>query len=215
LRRFLFLCAGLVCASLALTAQLSLIVLDTRSWGSGSLPQGWQVKVNRGTPEISEDSDSAGTFLHLKSHRSSYALERGLEVDPRQMPYLTWRWKVTKLPDGGDFRRASTDDQAAQVLVAFADRRVLTYIWDSDAPQGTMQSASSIPLVRIYAIVCRSGWAEANRWVAESHNLAADFERAFGRPAPQVKGIRLQINSQHTGTSAESYFADVVFRSTP
>jgi hypothetical protein len=136
-------------------------------------------------------------------------------VDTAQLPYLRWRWKVTKLPEGGDFRHASTDDQAAQVLVAFADRRVLTYLWDSTAPQGAMQNASAIPLVHIYAIVCRSGGVEINRWMEESRNLAQDYERAYGRTAPRVKGIRLQINSQHTGTSAESYFGDVSFRSTP
>ena len=37
----------------------------------------------------------------------------------------------------------------------------------------------------------------------------------FVKTAPAVKGIRLQINSQHTGTSAESYFGEVSFRSTP
>jgi hypothetical protein len=62
------------------------------------------------------------------------------------------------------------------------------------------------------AIVCRSGTAEANRWIAESHNVAADYLRAFGKPAPQVKGLRLQINSQQTASAAESYFADLVFR---
>ena len=51
------------------------------------------------------------------------------------------------------------------------------------------------------------------RWIAESHNVAADFERAYGKPAPRVKGLRLQINSQHTGTVAESYFGDVAFHS--
>ena len=56
---------------------------------------------------------------------------------------------------------------------------------------------------------------DANRWVAESRNVAADYERAFGKPAPHVKGLRLQINSQHTGTVAESYFGEVAFRSTP
>ena len=118
-------------------------------------------------------------------------------------------------PKGGDFRHYATDDQAAQVLVAFDDRRVLSYIWDSTAPQGTMQSASSLPLVHIFAIVCRSGAADANRWLAESHNVAADYLKAFGKAAPHVKGLRLQINSQHTGTAAESYFADVAFHSTP
>jgi hypothetical protein len=138
-----------------------------------------------------------------------------MDVSLEQTPYLTWRWKVTRLPAGGDFRNSSTDDQAAQVLVAFADRRVITYIWDSTAPKGAMQNASAIPLLRVYAVVCESGAAEANRWIGESHNVAADYERAYGKTAPRVKVLRLQINSQHTGTVAESYFGEVAFRSTP
>jgi len=52
-----------------------------------------------------------------------------------------------------------------------------------------------------------------NRWVEENRNVAADYEQAFGRPAPRIKGLRLQINPQHTGTDAESYFGQVAFRS--
>jgi hypothetical protein len=146
---------------------------------------------------------------------ASFGLERKVDVHPAQLPFLTWRWKVTQLPAGADFRRSTTDDQAAQVLVAFEDNRVLTYIWDSSAPKGTAAPSPSFPLVHIFAVVCESGASDANRWVSETRNVAADFERAFGRPAPRVKGLRLQINSQHTGTVAESYFGEVAFRSTP
>jgi hypothetical protein len=78
-----------------------------------------------------------------------------------------------------------------------------------------MQSASNIPFVHVFAVVCRSGEAEANQWIAESRNVVSDYERAYGKPAPRVRGLRLQINSQHTGTTAESYFGEVAFRSTP
>jgi hypothetical protein len=131
------------------------------------------------------------------------------------MPYLTWRWKVAQLPAGGDFRHMSTDDQAAQVLVGFADRRILSYIWDSTAPKGSAQSASNLPLLHVFAVVCESGARDVNRWVGESRNVAADYERAYGKPAPRVKGLRIQINSQHTGTVAESYFGEVAFRNIP
>ena len=173
----------------------------------------WQIKMNHGKPDISVCNETE-SCLHLKSVKSSFALEHSVDVDPAEMPFLTWHWKVAQLPGGGDFRRAATDDQAAQVLVAFSDKRILTYIWDTSAPKGTMQSASNIPLVHIFAVVCQSGAADANQWVAESRNVAADYERAYGRPAPRVKGLRLQINSQHTGTIAESYFGEVAFRST-
>ena len=164
------------------------------------------------------DQDDARPTRHFglqgNGKLRSFALEHSVDVDPTQMPFLTWHWKVAQLPGGGDFRHASRDDQAAQVLVAFSDKHILTYIWDTNAPKGTMQHASNIPLVHIFAVVCQSGAAETNRWIAESRNIAADYERAYNRPAPRVKGLRLQINSQHTGTTAESYFGEVAFRST-
>ena len=122
---------------------------------------------------------------------------------------------MAQLPPSGDFRRAATDDQAAQVLVAFGDRRILSYIWDSTAPKGTVQNASFIPFVHVFDVVCESGAADANRWIAENRNVAADYQRAYGKPAARVKGLRIQINSQHTGATAESYFGEVAFRSAP
>ncbi len=215
MKKLLLFSAILVLILQARTAPLAFIVLNTAGWDPGRLPSNWQVKVNYGHPDFSVCSDDLGPCLHLKSVKASFALERRVDIDAVEMPYLTWRWRVTQLPAGGDFRRPATDDQAAQVLVAFADRRILTYIWDTSAPKGTAQSASAIPFVHIFAVVCESGPAETNQWVTENRNLAADYQRAFGKPAPRVNGLRIQINSQHTGTVAESYFGEVAFRSTP
>jgi len=196
------------------------IVLDAAKTAAGNaasrqIPPGWELKVNSGHPDISfVDTGDHDAAIRLRSVKSSYALERAVDIDPARMPYLAWRWKVSQLPRGGDFRHSSTDDQAAQVLVAFSDRRILTYLWDSTAPQGTMESASSIPLVHIFAIVCRSGGADINQWLREDRNIEADYQKAFGKPAPHVKGLRLQINSQHTGSSAESYFGEMAFQTT-
>lgn len=215
MRKVVLICCGALVAFQARTSPLAFIVLDTARPAAGKLPDQWELKVNSGHPDVTTSQDGDQWILHLKSEKSSFSLERGVDIDPSQLPYLMWRWKVTQLPKGGDFRHSSTDDQAAQVLVAFADRRILTYIWDTTEPQGTMESASSIPLVHIFAIVCRSGAADANQWLPESHNVGADYKTAYGKPAPHVKGLRLQINSQHTGSAAESYFGQVVFRSSP
>jgi hypothetical protein len=215
LKKLFLVSAILVLILQAHTAPLAFVVLNTAGWDPERLPPDWQVKVNHGRPDFSVCSDSLGPCLHLKSVKASFGIERRVNIDAVEMPFLTWRWKVTQLPAGGDFRHPASDDQAAQVLVAFADRRVLTYIWDTSAPKGTAQSASAIPLVHIFAVVCESGAAETGQWVSESRNLAADYQRAFGKPAPRVNGLRIQINSQHTGTVAESYFGEVAFSSTP
>jgi hypothetical protein len=214
LRKLALFSFGVLWAFQAHAAPLAFIVLDTAKPAAGKLPDQWQLKINSGQPDVSTSQDGNEWILHFKSVKSSFSLERSVDVDPAQLPYLTWRWKVTQLPKGGDFRHLSTDDQAAQVLVAFADRRILTYIWDTTEPQGTRESASLL-LVHIFAIVCRSGPAEENLWLPESHDVGADYKAAYGKPAPHVKGLRLQINSQHTGSAAESYFGEVAFRNTP
>jgi len=215
LKKLLLSTAIIVFAYEALPAPLAFVVLNTSSSNAGRLPPDWQIKVNHGKPDVSVCQDSGGTCLHFRSVKSSFSLEHEVDIDPARMPFLSWRWKVSQLPAGGDFRRSTTDDQAAQVLVAFADHRVVSYIWDTSAPKGAVQNSSFLPLIHVFAVVCESGAADANRWIAESRNLAADYERAYGRPAPHVKGLRLQINSQHTGTTAESCFGEVAFRSAP
>jgi hypothetical protein len=194
----------------------ALVVLDAGKEPAGKspasqIPAGWGVKVNTGMPDITFSGMPDQPAFHFRSNKSSFGLERSIDIDPNQLPYLSWHWKVTQLPRGGDFRHSATDDQAAQVLVAFDDRHIITYLWDTSAPQGTMQSASSIPFVHIFAVVCRSGAADINQWLQETRNVGADYQKAFGKPASHVKGLRLQINSQHTGSSAESYFSDVEF----
>jgi hypothetical protein len=215
LKKLLLICTIFVFAFQAHTSQFAIILLSGANLNGGRLPSDWTIKVNHGKPDVSVCQDDTGSCVHLKSVKASFSLERGLDVDPTRTPVLSWRWKVTQLPPRGDFRRSSTDDQAAQVLVAFADRRVLTYIWDSNAPKGIAEKTGWIPLVQIFAKVVESGGADANRWIEERQNVAEDYERAFGRPAPRVKAVRLQINSQHTGSVAESYFGEVAFLSAP
>jgi Protein of unknown function (DUF3047) len=210
--RLTYFLLGVVPIHPALSSPLAVILLNPRGWNQGQVPAGWHLKVNRGKPDFVLFSDGGGSSIRLKSVDSSFGLERAADVNPDETRYLTWSWKVTQLPARGDFRNAATDDQAAQLLVAFADRHILSYIWDTSAPKGTEQGAGYIPLAHVFAIVCESGGAQTGRWVQEARDVAADYLRAYGKPAPHVKGLRIQINTQHTSTAAESYFGEVAFR---
>jgi len=135
-----------------------------------------------------------------------------VQVDVKLYPVLTWKWKVVKLPKGGDFRRSSADDQAAQLFLAFTKTKAIVYIWDTSAPQGLMESTSPVPFMTVKVVVVRSGPAELGKWITETRNVYEDYKKLYGDEPPAVAGVRLQINSQHTETSAESLFADVVFK---
>ena len=176
------------------------------------VPYGWQLKERSGKADFSVIQEGGIHALHLRSKETSYALQKPVDVDPYKYPVLSWKWKVTELPKGGDFRRSKTDDQAAQLFVAFSDRKVIAYIWDSSAPQGLMEDVYALPFVTIKAIVVRSGPNETGKWITETRNAHEDYIKLFGDQPPRIGGIRIQINSQHTESSGESFFADVVFR---
>jgi hypothetical protein len=200
----------------ALAAQAAddtMVIADFAAWKAPQgIPSGWELKTKSGKAnfEVTRDGDIAA--LHLKSTDSSFSLQGEVNVDVKRYPVLSWKWKVTRLPKGGDFRRSGTDDQAAQVFVVFTKTKAIVYIWDTTAPQGLMESTSPVPFMTVKVVVVRSGPAELGKWIAETRNVYEDYKKLYGEEPPVVRGMRLQINSQHTGTSAESLFADVVFK---
>src|SRR5438046_8720280 len=101
LKKFLLACISLVLLLQARSSPPAFIVLNTAQWGSGRLPADWQIKMNHGKPDISVCAETE-SCLHLKSVKSSFALQHPVDVNPSEMPYLTWQWQVAHLPSGGD-----------------------------------------------------------------------------------------------------------------
>jgi hypothetical protein len=179
---------------------------------AAGVPTGWQVKEKSGKADFAIVKDGDISAARFRSSNTSFSLQREVKVDLKQFPMLTWKWKATKLPVGGDFRKSKTDDQAAQLFVAFTKTKSIVYIWDTSAPQGLMESTSPVPFMTVKVVVVRSGPTETGKWISENRNVYEDYKKLYGSEPPTVSGIRLQINSQHTGTSAESFFAEVVFK---
>lgn len=178
---------------------------------SRRVPAGWELKEKSGRADIAVVKDEGLAAVRFRSSNTSFSLQKKVRVDLKQYPFLTWKWKVTKLPAGGDFRKSKTDDQAAQLFLAFSKTKAIVYIWDTTAPQGLMESTSPVPFMKVKVVVLESGAARTGTWITESRNVYEDYKKLFDAEPQIVNGIRLQINSQHTGTSAESYFADVAF----
>jgi hypothetical protein len=191
----------------------SVTVADFSSAAIGSgVPAGWELKEKSGKADFAIVLDGDVPAARFRSNNSSFSLQKEIRVDLKQYPVLAWKWKVTKLPAGGDFRKSKTDDQAAQLFIAFTKTKSIVYIWDTSAPQGLMEDTTPVPFMHVKVVVVRSGPADTGKWIAETRNVYEDYKKLFGDEPPAVSGMRLQINSQHTETSAESYFADVTFK---
>lgn len=203
--------AALLCSAPVRAADLLAIADFSSAIGSAGAPAGWQVKEKSGKADFAVLRDDGVAALRLRSAGTSFSLQKEVRVDLKRYPILTWKWKVTKLPAGADFRRSEADDQAAQLFLAFSKTRAIVYIWDTTAPQGTMGNAAAPFFMSIKAVVVRSGATPTGSWITETRNVYDDYKKLFGEEPDDIRGVRLQINSQYTGTSAESWFADVSF----
>lgn len=210
----LLLCSLIVLLAVSPAGAEDRVVIADFSSGvdAKGVPPGWQVKEKSGKADFGVVKDGDLHALVLRSANTSFSLQKEVKVDVKQYPVLSWKWKVTKLPKDGDFRKSKTDDQAAQLFLAFTKTKAIVYIWDTTAPQGLMESTSPVPFMTVKVVVVRSGPAELGKWITETRNVYEDYKKLYDSEPPAVSGVRLQINSQHTETSGESWFADVEFR---
>ena len=61
-------------------------------------------------------------------------------------------------------------------------------------------------------IVLQSGAANANKWLSESRDVAADFREAFGVDAPAVTGIAIGNDTDNTLERVTTWYGDVTLK---
>ena len=184
------------------------------------IPAGWTAKEFAGRASVELVRDETRLALRLRSERSSFALYRDVVVDLKEFPFLSWSWKVIRLPAEGDVRERASDDQAAQLYVIFPrwpspvkNSDVIGYVWDSRAPVGTRVTSTKAGNVKI--IVVASGRNPRETWRVEQRHVAQDYAALFGRQPPRVGQVAVMIDTNDTRGVAEALIGDLVFARRP
>ncbi len=188
--------------------------------GAKGIPEGWKGGQTWGTPkhDFAIEENDGHRMLHLKSQGDSSTISKDIKgkVDLKETPVLEWRWKVMALPKGADSRSKKTDDQAAQIYVAWprfpepVRSRIIGYIWDTQAPQGLIVKSEKTATVTY--VVMRSGQGELGKWITETRNVRDDFKKIYGEDPPEPGAISIAIDSDDTSSTAESYIGSITFR---
>jgi hypothetical protein len=191
------------------------LIIETFSSGvdEKGVPLGWELKEKEGSPIIKLEKEDDIYALHLISEQASFGLTKKIDIDIKEYPYINFRWKVMELPDNGDFRKEETDDQAAQIYIAFGTFRltakIVGYLWENKVPKLTTGVSPAWSKTRL--IVLESGPEKIGKWVSERRNIYNDYKELFEKEPSEAKLISLYINSQHTKSRAESYFGEIYF----
>ena len=181
----------------------------------GDIPRGFSKEIKVEQPQV----ELQNGFLKLSSKKSSFGFKRELKASTKEYPYLHWSWQALKLPEGGDFRKKETDDQVGQLYVLFpsvpakVNTRMLGYLWENETPKGT--SGASTAWSKLKCIVLRDKTDPLGVWHNESRNVYEDYKNLFNEEPPDLGGVAIYINSQHTSSEAEILYGPIFFTKNP
>ena len=220
LTRALLVVAVMFGGIVAAAAAYWFFVEDWRSYppGTRGVPGDWKRQTWGGAAyDFEIVADNGQPVLHLKSRGDSSTISRDLrgQFNLWEAPFLEWSWKVVTLPTGAHACHKSTDDEAAQVYVAWlrfpemVRSLIIGYVWDSTGRVGTICKSQKAPTVTY--VLLRSGPGELGKWITERRNVVEDFLKIYGAAPENPSALALSIDSDDTASSAESFIGPIVF----
>jgi hypothetical protein len=215
--------AGLAAATLSPRRALGGAAVLVEDWsapplGLHGVPPGWRsYETPGGHPryDFTVVEDSGRRALELKSENEHSTIAREIDVDLGATPVLEWAWRVITQPAGADLTKRATSDASGHVFVvwprfpAMLRSRLIGYIWDPVIPVDTIVPSPKTSLVSF--VVARSGPRGLGQWSIERHDVAADYRRIYGEPAPKPGAVALSIDTNDTRASAAARFGRIAF----
>jgi len=203
----------------------------------GAIPGQWQPLTFKNINEHTTYRpvvENGNTVILAESNASASGLIRQIRIDPREYPWITWRWKISNIFEKGDVTQKKGDDYPARIYITFeydpdklnffekakyqAARLIygqypphgaINYIWESKAPRETIVPNPYTDRVKM--IVVESGDEYAGVWRDEKRNIYEDYKKAFNEEPPMISGVAVMTDSDNTGESAFAYYGDILF----
>ena len=154
-------------------------------------------------------------YLHLASgDDNSFSVGSKKEIKLADWPVLSWEWKVTTTPKGGDVQIKEKDDQAGSICLVVDPGMTsfdssLCYIYENDGPKDQVLTSKKDEKAKY--IIVRSAKADGlGKWFSEKRNLLEDYKKAFGRTPTKIGVIGMQIDSNDTKSSGEAFFRKII-----
>ncbi len=192
-------------------------------WEALSLPG-----VDKASTYSIATDESGETILETKSSASASGLISRSSFDPHRLPRLCWKWKIKNVYKNGNALQKSGDDYPLRIFVVFPydaasvsllekaryesakllygqypPGRSLNYIWANRQHKESRMRSTYTEMAEL--IIVESGNKNARRWMTEEVDILADYQRAFGKPAPHTARLAIMNDSDNTGESSTSH----------
>ena len=181
---------------------------------TGAMPRGWrwQDKDKDEDKLIEVQLEEGNKFINLIGQGHSVIFGKVFKWNLSTFPYISWRWRIHAVPEGGDERFNETNDSAAAVYIVYSKNLVgipivVKYVWSTTLPQGAATRRKGIG--RPWSVVARSGQQGMGIWHTEVFNAAAAYRATFGKNPPKnAMGLAILTDANSTKSYAEADYDD-------
>ena len=205
------------------------------SSATGGLPDGWRPLVLFRTKRKTEYqlvSEKNRTVLHARAVEASSGLMQYVGIDPLPEPLLHWEWKVGSMMETKREAQYAAEDSPARIILGFDGDKdtlpfsdqilfdtaklftgydfpyaTLMYIWDKDAPIGTVMTSRRSQ--RIKMLVVANGAEGVGEWQTFTRNIVEDFEKVFNEKPGKLIGVGVLTDTDNLGETVEAWYSDI------
>ncbi len=197
--------------------QAALVLEDFEDDPVGQLPKDWRWKREdneKHKPYRVVEDETGNKYLAAEDKGESIILARDIKWDLRRYRYLSFRWRVHRVPEGGDERYGHSNDSAAGLYVIYKRKlRVIPvsvkFVWSTTLPVGaaTQRRGTGRP----WNVVVESGSEHLGEWRTYVVDLVEVYRKTFGgNPPSKPVGIAILSDANSTGSQAFADYDDIV-----
>ena len=185
------------------------ILLDDYKQG---ISKNWKEKSFKGSTCYEVVQEDGQRCIRATSDASASALYYEIDFDPRDYPFLAWRWKVNNILAKGDETKKEGDDYAARVYVVFPSAlfwrtKAINYIWANKLTAG--QAVPNPFTSNACMIAVQSGPTLVGQWMEEKRNLLEDYRKCFGEDPPEAGAVAIMTDTDNTGEKAVAWYGPI------
>lgn len=188
----------------------SVILADFEGDIVGELPKGWTWRngdKDKNKPYRVKVEDG-NRYLEATDEGESVILGHEIKWNLNEFPYISFRVRVNKIPEGGDERDNKKVDSAAGIYITYRKKffgkipESAKYVWSSTLPVGSAVRREGIG--RPWQIVFGSGEEGLGEWRTYVFDLRQAYTDTFGGSAPS-KSIGVGILSDANSLKLKAY----------
>jgi hypothetical protein len=160
-------------------------------------------------------------IIKAESLGSRSSLFKEVGEKGKNLPILSWGWKVSNVVRSAIETKRDRFDAAARVMIVFGKERgfrtikggepsglKIEYIWASRLAKGHVFDHPGEKNCKVF--VLESGESKAGQWVYEQRSIHKDFKTAFGTDPGEVLAIGIETDTDHSNERVTAYYSEPI-----